>query len=136
MLPYLKIVGDGLATQIPHDKITYIITPQNETRRWTLEPDSSHSIWRRIWKGEQRRNRTVGVANRALLAVKDTAAWTIGRICEFRGDAILPQHLQMMMRAPEDPQGEGALLVGLKDDPRVATNVCWARPTMIRQRCP
>ena len=60
------------------------------------------------------------------IAVKDTAAWTIGRICEFRGDAILPQHLQMMMRAPEDPQGEGALLVGLKDDPRVATNVCWA----------
>ena len=40
------------------------VTPRNETRRWTLEPDSSHSIWRRIWKGEQRRNRTVGVANR------------------------------------------------------------------------
>ena len=31
MFPYLKIVGDGLATQIPHDKITYIITPQSET---------------------------------------------------------------------------------------------------------
>ena len=24
------------------------VTPRNETRRWTLEPDSSHSIWRRI----------------------------------------------------------------------------------------
>ena len=31
MLPYLKIVGDGLVTQIPHDKITYIITPQKTT---------------------------------------------------------------------------------------------------------
>ena len=37
MLPYLKIVGDGLATQIPHDKITYIVTPQNETL--TTNPD-------------------------------------------------------------------------------------------------
>lgn len=37
MLPYLKIVGDGLATQIPHNKITYIITPQNETL--TTNPD-------------------------------------------------------------------------------------------------
>ena len=27
MLPYLKIVGDGIATAIPHDKITYIRLP-------------------------------------------------------------------------------------------------------------
>jgi hypothetical protein len=27
MKPYLKIVGDGLATEIPHDKIIYIINP-------------------------------------------------------------------------------------------------------------
>jgi hypothetical protein len=30
MLPYLDIVPDGLMAKIPHDKITYIITPQNE----------------------------------------------------------------------------------------------------------
>jgi hypothetical protein len=29
MLPYLKIVGDGLATEIPNDKITYIIEPKD-----------------------------------------------------------------------------------------------------------
>lgn len=31
MFPYLKIIGDGLSAEIPHDKITYIITPQNKT---------------------------------------------------------------------------------------------------------
>ena len=29
MLPYLKITGDGLETQIPHEAMTYIITPQS-----------------------------------------------------------------------------------------------------------
>ena len=62
--------------------------------------------------------------------VKDTAAWTIGRICEFHTQSILPQHWQLLMRAPppENPngEGEGVLLTGLKDDPRVAANVCWA----------
>ena len=29
MQPYLKITGDGLETEIPHDAMTYIITPQN-----------------------------------------------------------------------------------------------------------
>ena len=32
MFPYLKIVGDGLATKIPHEKITFIITPQKKER--------------------------------------------------------------------------------------------------------
>jgi len=60
--------------------------------------------------------------------VKDTAAWTIGRVCEHHTSAILPQHWQAMMRAPEHAgaDGEGVLLAGLKDDPRVASNVCWA----------
>jgi len=60
--------------------------------------------------------------------VKDTAAWTIGRICEHHRSNITPQHWQAMMRAPEyaDAEGEGVLLRGLKDDPRVASNVCWA----------
>lgn len=58
--------------------------------------------------------------------VKDTAAWSIGRICEFHTSAIAPAHWQAMMRAPDSPEGEGVLLSGLKDDPRVASNVCWA----------
>ena len=61
--------------------------------------------------------------------VKDTAAWTIGRICEFHTQSILPQHWQLLMRAPppENPNGgRGSAADGLKDDPRVAANVCWA----------
>lgn len=45
MLPYLKIVGDGLATNIPHDKITYIITPQNETL--TTNPECMNYLVRK-----------------------------------------------------------------------------------------
>lgn len=45
MLPYLKIVGDGLATKIPHDKITYIITPQNETL--TTNPECMNYLVRK-----------------------------------------------------------------------------------------
>ena len=33
MFPYLKIVGDGLATEIPHEKITFIVTPQKTERK-------------------------------------------------------------------------------------------------------
>lgn len=28
MIPYLSVVGDGIAAIIPHDKITYIVTPE------------------------------------------------------------------------------------------------------------
>jgi len=67
--------------------------------------------------------------------VKDTAAWTIGRICEHHTSSILPQHWQAMMCAPqvEGGEGEGVLLTGLKDDPRVAANVCWALHNLAEQ---
>ena len=45
MMPYLKIVGDGIATAIPHDKITYIITPQNETL--TTNPECMNYLVRK-----------------------------------------------------------------------------------------
>ena len=63
------------------------------------------------------------------VAVKDTAAWTIGRICEHHIRSISQAHWQMMIRAlqpGEPPSSEGVLLAGLKDDPRVANNVCYA----------
>lgn len=65
--------------------------------------------------------------------VKDTAAWTIGRICEHHTSAIQPAHWQTMMRSPGGPEPEGVLLVGLKDDPRVAGNVCWALHNLAEQ---
>ncbi|PKI85159.1 karyopherin Kap95 [Malassezia vespertilionis] len=51
-------------------------------------------------------------------AVKDTAAWTLGRICEFVYDAIAPEvQLGPLIQA---------LLGGLQDQPRIVTHCCWA----------
>lgn len=60
------------------------------------------------------------------VAVKDTAAWAIGRICEHHIQSISPAHWQEMMRPGEASEKKGVLLAGLEDAPRVASNVCWA----------
>lgn len=50
--------------------------------------------------------------------VRDTAAWTIGRVCELIPDAaVAPTNLQHLLTA---------LVSGLTAEPRVAANVCWA----------
>jgi len=52
------------------------------------------------------------------VVVKDTAAWTIGRVCELIPEAALHQAtLQPLLEA---------LVNGLSAEPRVAANVCWA----------
>lgn len=52
------------------------------------------------------------------VAVKDTAAWTLGRICEFAADAITPEvQLGPLIQA---------LLAGLQEQPRIVTHCCWA----------
>ena len=49
--------------------------------------------------------------------VRDTGAWTIGRICEILPDAVIQeQYLNPLL---------GALVEGLGTEPRVASNVCW-----------
>ncbi|CAF0944344.1 unnamed protein product [Brachionus calyciflorus] len=50
--------------------------------------------------------------------VRDTAAWTIGRICEVVPEAIINENILQ-------PLLEG-LVIGLNAEPRVATNACWA----------
>lgn len=50
--------------------------------------------------------------------VKDTAAWTVGRICEFVHAAIRPD-----VQLPPVVQ---ALLGELGDDARIVTHCCWA----------
>lgn len=50
--------------------------------------------------------------------VRDTAAWTIGRICESVPEAVVNE-------ATLQPLLEG-LVGGLAAEPRVATNSCWA----------
>ncbi len=52
------------------------------------------------------------------VVVRDTAAWTIGRICEITPDsAINETYLGALLEA---------MVNGLKAEPRVAANVCWA----------
>ena len=53
----------------------------------------------------------------ANIQVKDSAAWTLGRVCEHVPEAVLnEQYLLPLLKA---------LVGGLKGEPRVATNVCW-----------
>lgn len=50
--------------------------------------------------------------------VRDTAAWTIGRISEIIPEAAINEpFLKPLLEA---------LLNGLKAEPRVAANICWA----------
>jgi len=50
--------------------------------------------------------------------VKDTAAWTIGRICEVLPDTLADDmKLERLMHQ---------LVVSLRDAPRIAAHVCWA----------
>jgi len=65
----------------------------------------------------------------ASVQVKDTAAWTIGRICEHHITSITADHWSKMMQGQQPGQGpesRGVLIRGLEDDPRVANNICWA----------
>ena len=50
-------------------------------------------------------------------AVRDTVAWTIGRVCELLPEAAINPAFLV-------PLVEG-LVVGLDDVPRVAANVAW-----------
>ncbi|ERL93500.1 hypothetical protein D910_10789 [Dendroctonus ponderosae] len=50
--------------------------------------------------------------------VRDTAAWTFGRICEVIPEAAISEtFLKPLLES---------LITGLKAEPRVAANVCWA----------
>mmetsp|Transcript_16497 Transcript_16497/g.27260 ORF Transcript_16497/g.27260 Transcript_16497/m.27260 type:complete len:855 (+) Transcript_16497:110-2674(+) len=53
------------------------------------------------------------------ILVKDTTAWTLGRICDFHATSIQKAYLPTMM---------DAFVVALHKDnePRVAGNICWA----------
>ncbi|KAK2722426.1 hypothetical protein QYM36_002833 [Artemia franciscana] len=51
------------------------------------------------------------------VTIRDTTAWTLGKICEITPDAV---------NANIIPQLLDALIQGLKTEPRVAHNICWA----------
>ena len=51
------------------------------------------------------------------VVVRDTAAWTVGRVCEILPDAVIAEvYLNPLLHA---------LVEGLNAEPRVAANVCW-----------
>ena len=51
-------------------------------------------------------------------AVRDTAAWFVGRVCDIVPEAVLnPNIFEHVLQA---------MVNGLGDEPRVAQNICWA----------
>ena len=64
----------------------------------------------------------INLMNDPSVQVRDSVAWTIGRVCEHIPSAVLnDQYLLKLL--------EG-LCTGLLGEPRVATNVCWVRRHM------
>ncbi|KAI8976845.1 armadillo-type protein [Pilobolus umbonatus] len=60
--------------------------------------------------------------------VKDTVAWTLGRICELMIHCIKPdQHLNELV---------SALVYGLSDSPRIVGNCCWSLMNLAEQLGP
>lgn len=56
------------------------------------------------------------------VVVRDTTAWTVGRICELLPEAAINEvYLEPLLTC---------LIEGLGAEPRVASNVCWVRSTV------
>ena len=53
------------------------------------------------------------------VVVKDTSAWTLGRICEQVPSVVIRDEVLGKLLV--------ALASGLDGEPRVANNVCWVR---------
>ncbi|KAL9958290.1 hypothetical protein ACROYT_G035289 [Oculina patagonica] len=51
------------------------------------------------------------------VVVRDSVAWTLGRICEIIPQVVLENNLETLV---------ATLLNGLDTEPRVAANICWA----------
>ena len=51
------------------------------------------------------------------VVVRDTVAWSLGRICETIPNAVLGANLEPLLNT---------LVGGLSSEPRVAVNICWA----------
>lgn len=64
----------------------------------------------------------------SVVHVKDTVAWTLGRICELLIHCIKPDvHMNALV---------GALVFGLQDSPRIVGNCCWSLMNLAEQLGP
>ena len=59
----------------------------------------------------------ISLMNDPTVQVQDTAAWTIGRVCDQIPEAALSERCRDSLLL--------GLAAGLEKEPRVATNVCW-----------
>ena len=59
----------------------------------------------------------IGLMKDPHVMVKDSATWTIGKICELHGPSIPADALNHLVEA---------LLMALKDSPRVCSKACFA----------
>ena len=55
------------------------------------------------------------------VVVRDSVAWTLGRICEILPQVVIENNLQLLVET---------LLTSLEAEPRVAANVCWVSHLM------
>lgn len=61
------------------------------------------------------------------VVVRDTTAWTVGRICEMLPEAAINDiYLAPLLQC---------LIEGLSAEPRVASNVCWVRLSLCCLLC-
>lgn len=63
----------------------------------------------------------------SVVAVKDTAAWTLGRISELHAECLTPDDLLRNVVL--------ALVKALEDSPRVAANASWVRARIVASLC-
>ena len=61
----------------------------------------------------------INLMNDPSVVVRDSVAWTLGRICEILPQVALDSSLQQSL--------VDTMLAGLDSEPRVAANVCWVR---------
>jgi importin subunit beta-1 len=62
-----------------------------------------------------------------IVDVKDTVAWTLGRVCDTLSECIKPDvHLHDLI---------SALVYGLQDNPRIVSNCCWVSNAVMIREC-
>ncbi|KAJ2583143.1 karyopherin Kap95, partial [Coemansia sp. RSA 1836] len=67
----------------------------------------------------------IGMVQDQVVQVKDSAAWTLGRVCDLLMDCIqLGVHLHSLV---------SALVAGLEDNARIVSNCCWALMNITEQ---
>jgi len=117
-----QTVGDEV---VPH-VIPFVVGNINSEANWKLREASTLAFGAILEGPEASLSGLITQAMPVLLAhmkdpneyVKDTTAWTIGRVCQLHPETVLtPATIQTMI----ETLGNGML-----DTPRVAANSCWA----------